>query len=191
MKYLKNIVLFFLATVAVVSCSMEDEPDYREADYGYVQFKLYKESSYDGTKSVVNQLDYLHDVTKIRVTLRYEDDLISQTLVMNSTSPEVAEYGLRSDKLRVLAGSYQVLTFALYGKLDDLIYEGTPSLEMASFDVLPGGLHVHDLTANTVERGKVRFTIVKDMSELPEVKSAGNEYTFDEISRITLSVRSE
>lgn len=191
MRYLKNIVLFILAAACLASCSMKEEPDYRENDYGYVQFKLYKEASYEGTKATLTQLDYLNDVTKVKVTLRYGDNLISQTLVMNSSSAEAAEFGLRSDKIKLLAGDYQVLTYSLYGKVDELIYEGTPSSEMASFEIVPGGLHVHDLTANVVERGKVRFTLVKDLSDFPQVKAGENEYTFDEIASVTLVVRSE
>ena len=76
MRYLRNIVLMMLAVMAVASCSMKEEPDYREQDYGHVQFKLYKAASYEAqpeaTKAVMSQLEYLKDVTKIKVTLRYE-----------------------------------------------------------------------------------------------------------------------
>ena len=34
----------------------------------------------------------------------------------------------------------------------------------SEFTVVPGGLCVHDLLANTVERGKIKFTLVKDTS---------------------------
>ena len=40
------VVAFILA-----GCARVEEPDYREKDYGYVQFKLYKEASYPGTKA--------------------------------------------------------------------------------------------------------------------------------------------
>ena len=35
-------VLACLSLLAVSSCAVEEEMDYREKDYGYVQFKLYK-----------------------------------------------------------------------------------------------------------------------------------------------------
>lgn len=192
MRYLVKIILIALASVFLASCAKVEEPDYREQVYGYVQFKLYKEASYEapGTKAVLTQLDYLKDVTKIKVTLKYGENLISQTLVMNSSSEDAAEFGLRSDKIKLLAGDYQVLTYSLYGKTDDLIYEGTPASDMSSFAVIPGGLCVHDLTANVMERGKVRFTLVKDMSDFTQTKASGNEYTFDEIATVTLTVRS-
>ena len=198
MRYLRNIVLMMLAVVAVASCSMKEEPDYREQDYGHVQFKLYKAASYEvqpeATKAVMSQLEYLKDVTKIKVTLRYEGNMISQTLVMSAANDDAAEFGLRSDKLKLLAGRYDVLTFSLYDKVDELIYEGTPSSSQSAFDVVPGGLSVHDLLADVVERGKVRFTFVKDMSDFqsnPSTKAPVRSYTFDEINTVTLSVRSE
>ena len=188
MKFIKTAIFFALSLLAFGSCSGIQEPDYRETDYGHVQFKLYKSASYDATKAVVSKLDYLNDVTKIKVTLRYEENLISQTLVMNSFDAENAEFGLRSDKLKLLSGTYQILTFSLYDRLDEVLYESTPSSDHASFEVVSGGLCVHDLLADVVERGKVKFSIVKDLTGF--TKAAGNEYTFDEISTVTLSVRS-
>lgn len=187
-----------LVVMAVASCSMKEEPDYREQDYGHVQFKLYKAASYEAqpeaTKAVMLQLEYLKDVTKIKVTLRYEGNMISQTLVMSAANDDAAEFGLRSDKLKLLAGRYDVLTFSLYDKVDELIYEGTPSSAQSAFDVVPGGLSVHDLLADVVERGKVRFTFIKDLSDFqsnPATKAPVRSYTFDEINTVTLSVRSE
>ena len=190
MRFIRNILLCLLATSFFMTGCVKENVAV-EQSYGYVQFKLYKEASY--VKAVTEQLEYLSDVTKIRVTLKYEDNLISQTLLMNAFNEETAEFGLRSDKLKLLAGSYELLSFSLYDEMDNVMYESTAS-DYSSFDVVPGGLNVHDLTANVVPRGKVRFTIVKDLSsfdDLPAVKAAAREYTFDEISYVTLDVRSE
>ena len=190
MRFIRNILLCLLVTSFFMTGCVKENVAV-EHSYGYVQFKLYKEASY--VKAVTEQLEYLSDVTKIRVTLKYEDNLISQTLLMNAFNEETAEFGLRSDKLKLLAGSYELLSFSLYDKMDNVMYESTAS-DYSSFDVVPGGLNVHDLTANVVPRGKVRFTIVKDLSsfdDLPAVKAAAREYTFDEISYVTLDVRSE
>lgn len=184
-------IFCIIAAFILNACTREDVPDYREKDYGYVQFKLYKEASYPDTRAY--QLDYLNQVAKIKVTLRYEDNLISQTLVLSAADDFAAEYGLRSDKLKLLAGEYQVVTYALYDKLDQVAYEATPEGAHASFTVTPGGLSVHDLLADVVERGKVKFSLVKDFSDFddtPQVKSATREYTFDEIRYVTVAVRS-
>ena len=114
MKFKGN--MMFLAVVLfsfliLGGCSKVEEPDYRENTYGYVQFKLYKEASYENTKAVVETLDFLKDVTKIKVTLRYGQNEITQTLVMNSSNDDAAEFGLRSDKLKLLSGDYEVATF--------------------------------------------------------------------------------
>ena len=171
-------------------CSKVEEPDNRDLAYGHVQFKLYKEASYPGTKA--DQLEYLGDVAKIKVTLRYGENLISQTMVASAANDEAAEFGLRSDKLKLLAGDYRVLTFVLYDKLDNVVYEGVPNTSHESFTVVAGGLVQHDLLASTVERGKVKFSLVKDLSDFtgtPDTKAAVRSYTFDEISFVTISVR--
>ena len=186
-RFFALLLVSAIFTFLLGSCVKENVPDYREHDYGYVQFKLYKDASYPGTKAA--PLDYLHDVAKLKVTLRYEDNLISQTMVMSASSDEAAEFGLRSAKLKLLAGDYQVVTFTLYDKLDKVVSEGTPDESSASFNVVAGGLHVHDLVTSVVERGKVRFTMVKDFSDFAETKAAVKEYTFDEIKYVTVSVK--
>lgn len=188
MKYFRNILLSILAMTALWSCSSVVEPDYQEHDYGYVQFKVYKMAS----KAPLDY--YLHDVTKIKVTLKYEGNPISQTLVVGASDPESAEFGLRSDKLKLLAGSYEVLTFSLYDRMDQVIYDGTPVQEEAAFEVEVGGLSVHDLYADFIGRGKVRFSLVKDMSsftDTPQTKAVERSYTFDEIEKVTIAVKSE
>ena len=193
MKFLKDSILWAIALIsafAVFGCAKVEEHSGMNQDYGHVQFKLYKEASYPATKAA--QLDYLKDVTKIKVTLRFEENLISQTLVMGASNDQSAEFGLRSEKLKLLAGDYQILTFALYNKMDEVVYEDTPTGDHTSFSVVPGGLCVHDLLADVVERGKVKFTLVKDMSDFnskPATKAASREYTFDEIEYVSVSVR--
>lgn len=182
--------LLMAIALTLAGCADIQELDYREDAYGYVQFKLYKAASYDATKAVVTQLDYLKDVSKIKVTLRYGENIMSQTLVLNSSDDKAAEFGLRSDKLKLLAGNYQVVMFSLYDKVDELVYEGTPASEQSAFEVIPGGLQIHDLLADVVERGSVRFSLVKDMSGFAQTK-ADNEYTFDVINTVTIGVRSD
>ena len=110
MKSLKYHILMALAAVSALlfSCAKEEAPDNREKDYGYVQFKLYKEASYEGTKAVVPELDYLKDAAKVMVMLQYGDIQISQTLTVSASDDEAAEYGLRSEKLKLVAGEYKV-----------------------------------------------------------------------------------
>lgn len=192
MRLLKRIFLWAVAIVPLLplgSC-VGTEADYRDLDYGHVQFKLYKQASYPGTKA--DPVQYLRDVSKIKVTLRYEGNVFAQTLVLGYSNDEASEFGLRSEKLKLLAGDYQVVTYAIYNKLDEVVGEFTPTGVHTSFSVVPGGLSVHDLLADIPARGKVRFTLVKDMSgfeDQPQTKSAEREYTFDEIAYVSLNVR--
>ena len=198
MNYIR---IFFVAALTLIlfSCTNLEEPDYREHDYGYVQFKLYKEASYVPVKAGGQQektISNLSDATKIRVELFDGLRTLIQTLVLNSYNEENAEFGLRSDKIKLLAGKYEVISFTLFGKLDEKIYEASPEsspMMQSRFTVVPGGLCVHDLLAKTVERGHVKFTLVKDTSAFVQSKASQKEreYTFDEIKSIDIQVRSK
>lgn len=187
MKFSRFSVLSVMAVLAaffLAGCAKEDAPDYREKDYGYVQFKLYKEASYPGTKATVSQMQYLKDAAKVMVMLKYGDTELSQTLVLTASDDEAAEYGLRSEKLQLLAGEYEVTSFTLYDKVDGELYYGDAS---GSFTVLAGGLSIHDLLADVTPRGKVRFTLVKQFG--PETKADQKEYTFDQIAYADITVK--
>jgi len=195
MKSLRYTLLMFvtLSLFSAASCSKVE--DLNDDSYGYVQFKLYKEASYVPAKALEERLDYLHDVSKIRVTMRYDGNDITQTLVMHASNDEAAEYGLRSDKLKLLSGKYDLSMFTLYDRNDQPLYQSTPSGDFASFEVVTGGLHVHDLLAPATERGKVRFRLVKDFSDfenIPDTKaSKDGSYVFDDIRYVSLAVRKE
>ena len=100
----------FVAAVAMLfaqGCN-QDSIDLREKDYGYVQFKIYKEASYNGGASELSRaqttLDYLSNVSKIGVTMMYNGRAITQYLPVYAADSEAAEFGLRSDKLKLLTG---------------------------------------------------------------------------------------
>lgn len=190
MNIYKNISCLILACAAFLFCSCVGEngiaPDGQ--DYGYIQFKLYKEVSYPGTKSI----DYLHEVAKVKVTLDYNGQQIAQTLILDAANDMAAEYGLRSEKLRLLAGQYNLKMYELFDKLDNPIVKMTPESSLSSFEIVSGGLTVHDLLADVTPRGMAKFTLKKDFSnfdENPMTKASGNGYTFDEIKYVTLVVR--
>ena len=60
------------AAVALLSgCVDEELPDNRDLDYGYVQFRLLKETQASpASKAEVPELDYLSDASKVKVTLQ-------------------------------------------------------------------------------------------------------------------------
>lgn len=181
----------------VQSCAQDNTVDLREKEYGYVQFKLYKEASYTpATKSsrADKPLDYLADACKVEVTIAPESGpKLRQTLVLSASDSDAAEFGLRSDKLKLLAGKYTLTKVVLYDVLDNDIYTDS-DISGSVFTVLTGGLVQHDVAVDVVERGKVKFTLVKDLSDFtqtPTVRSGEEEkreYTFDEIKAVNLTL---
>ena len=83
MKLYRYILLLTIAlsSVLLVGCSLLEEPQAASDGYGHVQFKLYKEASYNPTKAMTTQLKYLSDVSKIRVVMRKGNNDNTQTQV--------------------------------------------------------------------------------------------------------------
>ncbi len=199
---LNKLFIWVLALSAVAmasSCASPEEEPIIDDSYGYVQFKLYKRASYtpapeanEATRALVEQLEWLKEAYKIKVTLEYGDTTIAQTLTLSHGEGDASEWGLRSDKLKLLTGDYRLITFSLYDASDELIYNGTPEGE-STFTVIAGGLVVHDVTADVAARGKVGFRLVKDMSgfEQQHTRAVEREYTFDEIKRVNISVENK
>ena len=131
MKFLRfsvYLAVTLMSLLALGSCSKVNEPDYREHDYGYVQFKLYKAASYVDSKAVVTQLDYLSRAKKIMLIMTSEEgNEIRQTLTLGAANESAAEYGLRSEKLQLIAGTYTVDTYTLYDIVDEELYKGSAS----------------------------------------------------------------
>ncbi len=184
-KYMYAIAVI-LASLFVVGCSEHDEVDNRDHDYGYVQFKLYNEASAEQlSRGVQTPLTQLSEAKKIKVAMLYEGTTISQTLNLQPISEEAAVYGLRTDKLKLLTGKYEVLTFTLYNVNEEEIYSGAPHADR-NLEVVMGGLSMYDLQVAVTPRGMASFTLTKDLSALS--RAAEREYTFDEIAYATLTV---
>ena len=184
---MKRLFLILSILLVAVGCTNQTTPDYRNEEYGYVQFKLYKEASYQ-SRAVKPTLDYLSEACKVKVTLSYQGTTIAQSLTLHAVEGN-KEFGLRSDKLQLLTGSYELMAFALYDTADELLYTGTPAVE-SNFEVISGGLTMQDITVKVAERGSVRFTFKKDMSDFSEAptRSVQRQYTFDEVKYVSLTV---
>lgn len=184
---LRNIIFWALVTLAAVSCKKAETADY-DGGYGYVQFRLFKEASYS-SKAVQTQLDYLSDACKVKVTMLYEDETISQTMVLQNTTSGNSEFGLRSEKLKLYHGDYTIINFTLYDAVDNELYIGVPPT--AEFKVVRSQLVCHDLTVNVMGRGKIHFTFTKDFSgfqNTPDTKSVSRQYTFDEVAYVDVTL---
>ena len=186
--------IFLLAMTMVFAGCSDDDDELQQTAFGYVQFKIYKSASaaIKGTETRgTDMLDKLNDAKKIKVVMLYDGNTIEQTLMLNSYSAENAEFGLRSDKLELLAGNYKLIGYYLYDKLDNEIYAGTPN--NYKFNVMAGGLKVQELFADAVARGLVNFKLIKH--GLPETEAASRaaegyeDYPFSNIKGINITVK--
>ena len=177
----------FLAMTVVTGCSDDDEP--LQSTYGYVQFKLLKSASVDKgttTRAVTDQLDKLNDAKKVKVVMQYNGSTITQTLLLDSYNAENAEFGLRSDKLKLLTGTYTIIGYYLYDKLDNVLYAG-PAEENNVFTIIADGLHTQKLSVDAVSRGMVTFKLVKNFVKTREAESEA--YPFSNILAIDITVK--
>ena len=180
-KALLLLLVSFL-TFAATSCS-DDETEGWDGTYGYVQFKLSKKVSSRATRAAaLDKLEKLDDAKKIKVVMEHNGTTVSQTLVLNSYNAENAEYGLSSEKLQLASGTYTIIGFYLYDAVDE---ELLASSACETFTVVGGGMTVQDLTVQTVERGKVKFNLVK---EWEKTRAANQEYLFSNIRLVDISV---
>ena len=178
------LIISLLTIVVATGCSDDDEA--LQSQYGYVQFKLYKSTSFDKgtvTRSVTDKLESLSSAQKIMVVMTHNGTTVSQTLPLNAYNANNAEYGLRSDKLQLLAGTYKIIGYYLYDKLDEVLLAG-PAGEDNEFTVVSGGLQEQTLTVDAVSRGTVTFKLTK---EGLSTRAAG-EYLFSNIRFIDVTV---
>ncbi len=129
------------------------------ADYGYVQFHLVKASQLDTASTrATDALDWLSDACKITVVMQHDGSTITQTLNVTSHDKESAEWGQFSEKLRLLAGDYNIIGYYIYNNLDQEILVGDGQ---GSFTIEHNGLVVKSIGVETIERGIVSFALLK------------------------------
>lgn len=178
-------LLLGLLSIVMPGCSDDDE-NALQSEYGYVQFKLYKSASFGAevaSRAAANdQLDSLYDAKKIKVILEYNGTQVSQTLPLHSYNAENAKFGLRSDKLQLTTGTYTIIGYYLYNKLDQQILAGSAT-ESNTFNVVSGGLEVKPLAIETAKRGMVQFKLEKT-----GLSRAAGAYLFSTIRLVDVTV---
>ncbi len=184
---------FLIAGVVLMVSACKDDDEGLSEGNGYVQFRFYKSASYNASASTSsrasgNQLDSLREARKARIVLTSSDYTFTQTVVLNAYDDTNAEYGLRSDKLEMNTGTYTVVGFYLYNKLEEQIYTGQPS-ETTTFVVTSGGMTVQDLLVDATGRGTVKFTLVKNILESRAATSDTEPFLFSSIDNIDIRVQ--
>ena len=97
----------------------------------------YKSASYTqeettraGTASTrATAMDRLSDAQKVEIEMQHNGMSITQTLVLNAYNESNAEYGMRSDKLELLTGTYKIVGYKLLDKLDEVITGISPGAD--------------------------------------------------------------
>jgi hypothetical protein len=173
---LRKLYIFAVAVAAIFvqGCTADTTPDLREKEYGYVQFKLYKRASYEpqvySSRAANDILDYLSEASKLEVELYDTKGVrVRSSVRLSASNDESAEFGMRSEKLKLLAGDYTLKYITIY-KMDNEVNNEvrcySKSIDPAtSFSVTEGGLVLHDILIDVVERGHVKFRLVKDFSD--------------------------
>ena len=191
----------FLAVLVTMLCGMvaggcsDDKDELEGKQYGYVQFKLYKSSSYtqeektrtDAVSTRASGLDKLIDAQKVEIEMQHNGMSITQTLVLNAYNENNAEYGMRSEKLKLLTGSYKIIGYKLFDKLDEVI-TGISTGEDETFEVVSRGLTTKDLVTDSQTRGTVTFKLVKDGLSTRAAGDPDIDYLFSDIKIIDVTV---
>ena len=188
--------ILFILGFTVGSCS-DDDDAVLQAGYGYAQFKLYKSGLAETkkTRASTNELNYLRDAQKMKTVLINQDDgtEVVQTVGLEAMGDD-SEFGLRSEKLQLMAGTYQIVGFYLFkadGTAQELkqILSGEP-YEKTIITVINGGLAVQDIHVKVVNRGIVKFTVTKNF--LPSTRATlGEDYLFSDIKYINVTVQEQ
>lgn len=181
-------LLMIAASLSFAGCS--DDKEVLNINAGFVQFKLYKSGDNSQVSRSSSELEYLNDAKKIEVTLNFNNTTIKQTLNLNAYNADNAEYGLTSDKLELLAGDYTIVGYRLFNAIDQEILEGF--VVENAFTVVAGGLEVKSFSVAVAERGKVRFTLVKDLPAEEVLASRNSDqpsYLFNTVAKADIVVR--
>ena len=174
-------LLTLAMTLLGSSCQKQvEEPG---TEYGYVQFRLLKEASLEQSRATY-PIEWLSEAHKIGVVIQRNGRTISQTLPLSSYDSESAEWGLYSEKLRLIAGNYKLIAYYLYDELDVQILSNDASVE---FEVTNNGLTVSQVGVPVVKRGKLSFALTKAL----ETRQGEGNYPFQSIKAIDITVQNK
>ena len=173
-------LILLLSALLTTSCQQQEELD---TEYGYVQFRLLKEEQIDDDDTRASRLEWLADAKKIGIVIQLEGRTIRQTLPLSSYDKESAEWGLYSEKLRLITGKYTLIAYYIYDELDQQILSGDANTE---FTVISNGLTTSEVGIPTVKRGKVSFALTKVIETRQDAEV---HYPFESIKAIDITVQ--
>ncbi len=183
---LPSILLICLAVFA--GCTEDTNDLVLKAEKGMLQFRLYKKTEEISQKSATS-INSLATAKKIKVVLLDEENnTLTQTVSLESVSTESSEFGLTSESLDLLEGTYTFIGYFLYDEREEEILSGEPD-EKEVIRVVAGGLTQHEVKVRTASYGKVKFTLRKSFAEM-ETRSSGEAvFPFRYVREIDIKIK--
>ena len=189
-KLFKWLLMPVLVLVALVAGSCSDEYNLPDG-YGYVQFKLHKTAEQAAKTRAAggDRLDSMSEAYKMQVVLQSDGKTFTQNLLVEAFDDAAAEYGLTSEKLELKAGTYTLIGYYLFNKKEEQIFAGEPD-QPQTFAVQDGGLTVQEVGVNALHRGRIQFTLTKDLHELKTRAGSSNKtYLFSSVAYVNVTLR--
>ena len=195
-----GLICCLLACLVMVAGCSDDTPDKQTSSFGYFQLKLRKQIQTFALTGG-SELENLNDAKKIQIDLLYNNRQLSQTLNLAASSAEAAELGLTSETIELLAGSYTLTGYKIYGEFVEgvtegdsapILQEGEPD-EPMHFDVVASQLKVVPVDVTAQRRGHLSLILDKDFSNIkPETKAAGfdpESFRYDDIAKVQIDIK--
>lgn len=189
-KVFKWLLMPVLVLVAFAAGSCSDEYNLPDG-YGYVQFKLRKTAGQAAQSRAAgdDRLDSMSEAYKMQVVLQSDGKTFTQNLLVEAYDNAAAEYGLTSEKLELKAGTYTLLGYYLFNKKEEQILAAEPD-QPQTFVVENGGLTVQEVGVNALHRGRIQFTLTKDLHELKtRAGSSSKTYLFSSVAYVDVTLR--
>lgn len=189
-KLFKWLLMPVLVLVALAAGSCSDEYNLPDG-YGYVQFKLHKTAEQAAKTRAAggDRLDSMSEAYKMQVVLQSDGKTFTQNLLVEAYDDAAAEYGLTSEKLELKAGTYTLIGYYLFNKKEEQIFAGEPD-QPQTFAVQDGGLTVQEVGVNALHRGRIQFTLTKDLHELKTRAGSSNKtYLFSSVAYVDVTLR--
>lgn len=175
LKFCLAIAMVFVG----VSCSSEDD-DVATSKYGYIQLHLTKAASRAMVEG--NSLDYLSQAKKVKLSLRYNGKTIEQTLNLLSSEGDSGEFGLTSENLKLMAGDYQLLGYAIIGDYKDgdmaEVLQVCEPDQATTISILGDQLTRQELLVDAKDYGRFSARLIRLE---PQVMMAKGKPTYSEI----------
>lgn len=191
-------IAILCCTLLTTGCSDDEAVRSGDGTAGYLKLRI--SSSKIATKAVT--MDKLSDAKKVELSLLYNDMPITQSLNLTSVA-DAADLGLESEKLELLSGEYQLMSYTLFSDVKPGLEEPERLMtvypdENLIFRVSNGHVTEVDLKVKATVRGDIYFELTKDLSNYQDdaAKAQANtraaivipdeDFNYDDIEKVAI-----